>query len=133
MSPAQIFGTHLPSVLRAGTAGTSHQVNRAGTGGAACGWSIQPAALSARPAASGVGNSRWPLCSAAKQREWTVQCGARRGETRAEGHRAGGREGQQCGSRLEDSPLKAMQASKTGPVASVLEDAKIFSEKPTPN
>lgn len=76
---------------------------------------------------------RWPLCSAAKQREWTVQCGARRGETRAGSHRAGGREGQQCGSRLEDSPLKAMQTSKTGPVASVLEDAKIFSEKPTPS
>lgn len=66
--------------------------------------------------------------SVAKQRERTVQ-GAKRGETGGGGHRAGGREGQQSGSGLKDSPLKAMQTCKTGPVALVLEDANVFSKK----
>lgn len=43
MSPAQIFGTHLSSVLQTGTAGADSQVNRAGTEGSAYGWRIHGA------------------------------------------------------------------------------------------
>lgn len=128
MSPVPIFVTHVPSVLRAGTAGTAYQAERAGTGGPARGWSIQPSALSPHPAASVGGKSAaTPLYPNNENR----QCrGARRVERRGGGHRASGQEGQQSGSGLKDSQLKEMQTCKTGPVAPVLEDANVFSKKP---